>query len=155
MNRLIAGVASAILATCLLGCGADRDDSLVAQQAAANGRSRFEANSVAGDVREWHVGLTADSAKAGEVTFTITNFGTTQHEFLVVATDFTLGEIPIRTDDRFDEEEPGLTVVDEISEWDPGVTKSLVLNLEPGHYQVVCNIPSHYAHGMFAAFEVV
>lgn len=111
-------------------------------------------NRISGDVREWAINLTAAKAEAGEVTFTITNYGTIQHEFLVVRTDHPIGGIPVRSENRFDEEEPGIIVVDEIPEFDVGTTGTVALDLEPGAYQVVCNIAGHYQKGMFAAFEV-
>jgi uncharacterized cupredoxin-like copper-binding protein len=156
--RVVAG--AVVVGIVLVGCGEDRNDSL---QGAGSGTTKttvaatasFQANKIAADVREWHVGLTANTAKAGEVTFAVTNFGTQPHEFLVVATDFEIGQIPIRTDNRFDEEEPGLNVVNEIPEWEPGVTNSLTVDLAAGHYQLVCNISGHYPNGMFAEFEVI
>ena len=110
-------------------------------------------NEVTGSVKEWEVSLDGDRAATGSVTFTITNKGTIDHEFLVVKTDIAVGEIPL-VDDRFEEEADGIEVIDEIPEFPKGETKTLTVDLAPGKYQLVCNIAGHYAAGMHAAFTV-
>ncbi len=113
-------------------------------------------NDVTGSVSEWAVNVDADGAEAGEVNFTMANEGTIQHEFLVVKTDFADGEIPIdEATNRFSEEMAGIEVVDEIPEWTPGETKSLQLDLDPGNYQLLCNIEGHYGNGMHTGFTVL
>ena len=64
-----------------------------------------------------------------------------------------LGQIPLEGD-RFSEENPKLNVVDEIPEFEVGTIHELTLVLEPGAYQLLCNIPNHYRSGMHAAFTV-
>lgn len=112
-------------------------------------------NDITGSVNEWAVGVSATAAKAGEVTFNIENQGTIAHEFLVARTDIEPGQIPLTEENKFDEELDGLTVVDEIKEWEPGQTQTLKVNLEPGKYQLLCNIVGHYKAGMWVGFEVV
>jgi len=112
-------------------------------------------NDIKGSVLEWNVNVDAVKAKAGEVTFTVENRGTIQHEFLVVRTTYEHGKIPLGPDNRFDEEDKGLAVIDEIAEWPPGKSGTLKVNLEPGRYELLCNIEGHYANGMHVPFEVV
>ena len=65
------------------------------------------------------------------------------------------GRIPIvEADKRFNEEDPGITVVDEIPEWAAGETKTLTLKLAPGKYELLCNIEEHYGKGMWIPFLV-
>jgi uncharacterized cupredoxin-like copper-binding protein len=111
-------------------------------------------NDVSGSVSEWAVTVNASEAKAGDVSFTIENAGTIPHEFLVVKTDFEEGKIPLGANNRFDEEGEGLAVVDEIPEWAPKTTGILTVKLEPGAYQLLCNIEGHYAAGMHTTFTV-
>lgn len=108
---------------------------------------------VTGELKEWEVSVDADTAAAGQVTFEITNKGTIGHEFLVVKTDIADGEIPV-DGDHFPEDAEGITVIDEIGEFPAGETQSLVLTLEPGAYQLVCNLPAHYGAGMHTSFIV-
>jgi uncharacterized cupredoxin-like copper-binding protein len=35
-----------------------------------------------------------------------------------------------------------------------GVTKTLKLNLKPGHYTLICNFPGHYQAGQHTDFTV-
>lgn len=110
-------------------------------------------NDVAGVLREWEIEVDSTIAEQGEVTFTVTNEGTIGHEFLVVKTDIPAGEIPV-VGDRFEEPTDGIEVIDEIGEYPPGETLQLVVELEAGTYQLVCNLPGHYAAGMYTTFEV-
>ena len=112
-------------------------------------------NDVRGSVTEWAVNVDAGKAKKGDVTFTIENRGTIQHEFLVVKTTYGPGEIPLGANNRFDEEDPGLSVVDEIPEWPAGESGTLKVKLEPGKYELLCNIEGHYKNGMHRSFEVI
>lgn len=109
---------------------------------------------ISGSVEEWEVSIDAESADAGDVSFTIDNDGTIGHEFLIVKTDIAPGEIPL-DGDHFPEDAEGIEVIDEIGEFAGGTTETLDVTLEAGSYQLVCNLPDHYRNGMFTAFEVV
>ena len=150
MRRFVAVVC--LGTSVLAGCGADPADGPEADDHRSSGAPR---NSIAGAVSEWSVETTANSAFSGDVTFAITNFGTMAHEFLVVRTDFEPGRIPLTSESRFDEEAEGLEVIDEIPEFKVRTTGLLTVKLEPGKYQLLCNIAGHYKAGMYKAFEVV
>ncbi len=111
-------------------------------------------NDITGSVAEWSVGVSANEAKAGDVKFTMKNAGSIPHEFIIVKTDFAPGEIPLGTNNRFDEEGEGLEVIGEIPEWDAGTTDTVTLNLTAGKYQLLCNIEGHYKNGMYVPFTV-
>lgn len=120
-----------------------------------NDTSNIVANKITGSVGDWYVDVSASKAKAGEVVFAIANFGTVQHEFLVTKTSYEPGKIPIGENNRFDEDDPGIEVIDEIKEWPVNEAKVLTLDLEPGQYELLCNIESHYGLGMWHSFEVL
>jgi uncharacterized cupredoxin-like copper-binding protein len=44
--------------------------------------------------------------------------------------------------------------VDEVEDLAPGKSATLSVNLTPGRYVLVCNIPGHYKHGMHASVTV-
>ena len=113
-----------------------------------------ESNKIVGQVFEWGIEVSAGRAKAGEVIFAIANYGTIQHEFLVTKTSFEPGKIPLGDNNRFDEELDGIEVIDEIKEWPVNEAKVLKLDLEPGTYELLCNIEGHYANGMHHSFVV-
>ena len=112
------------------------------------------ANKIVGQVFEWQVDISAGRAKAGEVIFAIANYGTIQHEFLVTKTSFEPGKIPLGENNRFDEDLDGIDVIDEIPEWPVNEAKVLKIDLEPGTYELLCNIEGHYANGMHHTFIV-
>lgn len=130
-------------------CGEDYDDTM------SGGESEGAADDgiVSGHVKEWEVVLETDTVPAGTIEFSIENQGTIQHEFLVVKTDVGLGEIPVEGD-RFSEEQESILMIDEIPEYAPGTTQKLVVDLEPGVYQLVCNIAGHYQAGMYTQLTV-
>jgi uncharacterized cupredoxin-like copper-binding protein len=136
----------ALVAT-VSACGADANE---ARDAAGVGSP----GDISGSVEEWEVSIDAESAYAGDVSFTIDNDGTIGHEFLIVKTDIAPGEIPL-DGDHFPEDAEGIEVIDEIGEFAGGTTETLDVTLEAGSYQLVCNLPDHYRNGMFTAFEVV
>jgi uncharacterized cupredoxin-like copper-binding protein len=102
--------------------------------------------------------LSQASATAGEVTFVVTNEGLRKHEFIVMKTDMMAADYPITSHegetDRIEEDTPGVEVLGEIEEIEPGATQNLVLNLEPGHHVLACNLKGHYRMGMRSDFQV-
>ncbi len=145
----------AVLAISTLGlvsCGTDPTDG-----AAGGGpdAAPVVSNKITGSVQEWKVNVSAQSAEAGDVEFAIANFGTIQHEFLVTKTSYEPGKIPVGSEGKFDEEDKGVSVVDEISEWPINESKVLSVKLEVGTYELLCNIPGHYTAGMHTSLTVV
>lgn len=106
---------------------------------------------------QWAVTPSATTASAGSVTFTVKNDGTIPHEFVVLQTETLAGDFPIESfegeSDRIDEDTAG-TNVGETGDMDAGSTKTLTIDLEPGHYAFVCNLPGHYGQGMHTDFTV-
>jgi uncharacterized cupredoxin-like copper-binding protein len=104
------------------------------------------------------------SAPAGDVTFSVKNTGTIEHEMLVLKTDTPFDKIPIT--DSGDPPVPVTSGADKIDEADsvgetgdpnlqPGDTRTFTITgLTPGHYVLVCNIAKHYGLGMRAPFTV-
>ncbi len=136
----------------LVGCGTDPSDGATGGGPDA---APVVSNKITGNVEEWKVNVSAQSAEAGEVIFAIANYGSIQHEFLVTKTSYEPGKIPIGTNNRFDEEDKGLSVVDEIPEWAVNESKVLKVNLEAGTYELLCNIEGHYGNGMHTSFTVL
>jgi hypothetical protein len=146
-----AAFACVLLIAAVAGCGEDRDDA--GGPRTPHGVAPPGGSAVNATVREWR--LTADTHKvhAGPVRFTTANLGTITHEFVVVRTDIPDGQIPIEGD-RFSEDAPGVSSPGEIPEFGPGTVAQTVIDLEPGLYQLVCNIEKHYGRGMHVWLEV-
>jgi uncharacterized cupredoxin-like copper-binding protein len=79
------------------------------------------------------------------------------HEFVVLQTETAASEIPIKSfegeTDRINEDTAG-TNVGETGDMEAGTSQTLKLDLAPGHYVLVCNLPSHYGLGMHTDFTV-
>ena len=78
---------------------------------------------------------------------------------VVLRSDAAAGSFPIVSfegeSDRIDEDAKGLTNVGETGDMEAGTVMMLTLDLAPGHYAVVCNLPGHYAAGMHQDLWVV
>ncbi len=94
------------------------------------------------------------AVKAGKITFDVSNLSRSiVHEMIVVAVDnpnaplpydFNSGEVP----------EKQIKVIGEIDDMEPNAEKTLELDLKPGSYLLICNLPGHYAAGMWTALTV-
>ncbi len=107
--------------------------------------------SIAVSLSEWTVAPAVAESAAGSVTFALTNAGEQMHEFVVVKTDLAADALPI-VDNKIDES--ALTPVDEVEDIAVGATPTLTVDLDPGHYVLLCNIETHYGLGMHADFTV-
>ena len=99
--------------------------------------------------------LSSATAPAGAVEFVVKNAGKEPHEFVVLKNDLSGKELPLKGD-KLDEEAKGLKNLGEIGEdkLKSGATEKLSLNLTPGRYLLVCNLPGHFKAGMKAEFTV-
>lgn len=95
------------------------------------------------------------TVKAGEITFKVTNTSKdTIHEMIVMYLKDPSKPLPyIKSEERVDEDKAGDK--GEVSELDPGKSGSLTVDLQPGHYLLICNVPGHYAAGMWTKFTVI
>lgn len=136
-----------LIATACSGSGS----SISSSEPAAGG------GDVAVTLKQWAVTPTATTVAAGSVTFTVKNDGTIPHEFVVLQTETPAGDFPIGSfegeSDRIDEDTAG-TNVGETGDMNAGTTKTLTIDLAPGHYAFVCNLPGHYGKGMHTDFTV-
>jgi len=106
------------------------------------------AHDVSVGLGEFFVKPSVAQAAAGKVTFAVHNGGTTTHEFVVVRTDKPAGSLlkGARADESGN--------VGETGDLEVGQSKTLTLNLKPGHYALICNLPGHYAAGQHVDFTV-
>ena len=68
----------------------------------------------------------------------------------MIATDTPAGDFPVEGARAQVEGE----VIGEVEGIAGGQSKTLEVDLEPGHYALICNIPGHYEPGMYSDFEV-
>lgn len=108
------------------------------------------------DMSKATMGITATPAvaKAGKVTFKVKNSSKdTIHEMIVMYRGDSKEPLPYITDEnRVDEDKAGDK--GEVSELDPGASGTLTVDLKPGKYVLICNVPGHFATGMWTEFTV-
>jgi uncharacterized cupredoxin-like copper-binding protein len=99
-------------------------------------------------LREFAVDTTASTAAAGKVTFNVRNTGKVTHEFVVLRTAKPADSLlkGARADESGN--------VGETGDLKAGASKTLTLNLKPGHYALICNLPGHYKAGQHTDFTV-
>lgn len=99
-----------------------------------------------------HITLNPETVTEGRIVFDTTNTATTLVHEIEVFSGATAGAIlPVANSVA---DTTGLTLIDEIEDIVPGARAELVVDLVPGTYLVVCNLPEHYQLGMWAYLEV-
>jgi len=100
------------------------------------------------------------SVPAGKVSFVVSNTGALVHELVILPLPADgPGTRPTGSDGKIDESQSlgeasrscGAGTGDGIS---PGSTAWTTVTLRPGRYEVVCDLPWHYAAGMFDVLTV-
>ena len=108
------------------------------------------------DMSKATMGMTATPAtvKAGKVTFRVKNSSKdTIHEMIVMYLADPSKPLPyIAAENRVDEDKAGDK--GEVSELDPGASGTLTVDLKAGKYLLICNVPGHFATGMWTEFTV-
>jgi uncharacterized cupredoxin-like copper-binding protein len=108
------------------------------------------------DVSKASMGIKAkpDTVHTGIVKFNVTNSSKdTIHEMIVMYLADPSKPLPyISAENRVDEDKAGDK--GEVSELDPGKSGSLTVTLQPGKYLLICNVPGHFAAGMWTEFTV-
>jgi len=143
----------------LLGaaCSSPKDASSPSTADVPSTDAAAAGETVSVSLNQWTITPTATTVPSGAVTFDVTNDGTMTHEFVVLQTATAASEIPIKSfegeTDRINEDTAG-TNVGETGDMEAGISQTLKLDLAPGHYVLVCNLPSHYGLGMHTDFTV-
>lgn len=102
---------------------------------------------------EFEVSLSADTVPAGTVTFRLMNDGAVVHNFRVIKTDLAADELPV-DEAAFTVDEDQVDVLASGGNLDASTQEKVTVDLAPGSYVLVCNIPTHYDAGMHTAFTV-
>jgi uncharacterized cupredoxin-like copper-binding protein len=146
MNR-IAKLSGAAMAVILLGTACSSSKS--AAQNSGSTQPSTTPGRVAVTLSEFAVSPNIRAVPAGSVTFSVTNSGKVEHEFVVLRTSDAPGALPVKGGEASED-----GIVDEIQSVQPGAAGSLTVDLTSGHYVLICNLPDHYAAGMYAGLTV-
>lgn len=96
------------------------------------------------------------SAKAGLTVIEAPNEGAVEHELVLFKTNMDPAKLPTEADGSVDEEKLDEVAEEggEIADVEAGETKSEEFKLTPGKYVMFCNLPGHYAQGMYGTLTV-
>lgn len=124
--------------------------SLVAVLAlAACSSAGADATPIGATLADYSIELSADEVAAGPLSFEIVNTGDLTHELEVFE-----GDTDGITVDKGVAVTSSLTLVDEVEDIIPGGEPTLTLDLDPGTYVILCNLPEHYEKGMVTTLTV-
>lgn len=141
----------------LLSAACSKSNDAASPSSSGTTTAAATGGAVSVSLNQWTITPSATTVPAGSVTFDVSNDGTITHEFVVLQTDTPASDIPIKSfegeADRINEDTAG-TNVGETGDMEAGATQSLTLDLAPGHYVFVCNLPGHYGQGMQIDFTV-
>ena len=154
-SALVAASLSALLlGACNAGAisspSADATASPVARASATDARPD---GPITVQLRDFSFKLSSASAPSGDVTFVMKNLGDVPHDFVLIRTNLDAADLPHLTED-LKVIEDGLDIVYELKDLKTGESANPTVNLEAGHYVVICNISGHYDGGMLVNFEV-
>ena len=158
-KRFFVAATVIVVATAAGGCGGDGNDAggqAATATATPTATATAAATTQAAGGRALTIRMTEYAfdpknavAKAGKVTITAPNGGSTAHELVLLKTDADPANLP-KTGDKVDES----TSVGEISDVAPGSTKKATFKLAAGRYAMVCALPGHYEGGMYGSLTV-
>jgi uncharacterized cupredoxin-like copper-binding protein len=136
-----------VLAVASCGGGSSSPSSSPATPASSSGAATVNV-----DANEFSFALDRQTVPAGKVTFVVQNAGQVVHEMVIIRTDAEAGELPFADGEASEEGAVGEIGPEELGS---GVTGHITMDLKPGHYAMICNLPGHYEGGMYADFTVV
>jgi uncharacterized cupredoxin-like copper-binding protein len=156
---LVAG-ATAVAGLLFAGCGASKGSdvgtSAVATSQSTQSTTTASSNELTVKLGDYSFTPSDPTVKAGKLTITAPNDGQIQHELVVLKTDQNAASLPQKGAEVDEDalEAKGVENEGEITDVAPGQSKSNDYNLEPGHYVMICNVPGHYAQGMYGTLTV-
>ncbi len=151
-------VALALLATAAIafaGCGGSDSSSSTTETATTGG------GGAGGKTLEIKMGYyffsPADApADAGPTVIEAPNEGSVEHELVVFKSEMDPAKLPTEANGEVNEEKMDKIAesAGEIADVESGDTKSGNFKLTPGKYVIFCNLPGHYAQGMYGTLTV-
>ncbi|HEX7058304.1 MAG TPA: plastocyanin/azurin family copper-binding protein [Solirubrobacterales bacterium] len=159
--RGVTGVATslAIAGVLLAGCGGGDDNTTTVTEpegsagAAAGGSKSATVEIKMGD---FFFDPKNAMAKSGQTTIEAPNDGSVEHELVLFKTNANPAKLPTDASGSVDEEklDQQAQEIGEVADVEAGETKSGTFKLTPGNYVMFCNLPGHYAQGMYGTVTV-
>jgi uncharacterized cupredoxin-like copper-binding protein len=155
MRRGLLLAAALALTTGLIATGCGGDDDNATTQAQTTGEGAAEGQALEIKMGEYFFEPKDATAKAGSVTISAPNEGKLPHELMLLKTNTDPAKLPTAPDGGVAEKTHEAAEKNgEIEDVAPGETKSSKFDLTPGKWVMFCNIPGHYAQGMYGSLTV-
>ena len=160
MRGLFAVMAlSAIAAVLAAGCGSESGTTTTTEnesEAAATGGAGSGGAALSIKMGEFFFSPKNTEAQAGPTTIEAPNEGSVEHELVVFKTNMDPAKLPTEASGEVNEEKMDKIAesAGEIPDVEAGETKSAQFELTPGRYVIFCNLPGHYAAGMYGTLTV-
>lgn len=103
------------------------------------------------DLADFTVTLDRDTVSAGTVEFIVRNDGPSLHEIEIFAGADSGDDLVVENNVA---DTSGLELIDEVENVLVDSVTRLTVNLEPGTYLVLCNLPEHFGEGMWTTLTV-
>jgi len=143
-----------------IGCGSDDETTTTATETeteAAAGGGAAGGGTTEIKMGDYYFDPQNATLKAGPTTIEAPNEGSVEHELVLFESNENAADLPTEASGDVDEEkleEEGGEEAGEIEDVEAGDTKSGKFNLKPGKYVMFCNLPGHYARGMYGTVVV-
>ena len=102
-------------------------------------------------VEDMYMNIDPATVTHGTVTFTVVNEGVKLHEFVILSTDVKAADLTVEGAEVVEDD---YLVIDEVEDLAGGDSDTLTVDLEPGDYALICNLPAHFQMGMYSNFTV-
>lgn len=123
--------------------------AVIVAAAACAGPDEAAGSQLVAEMRDHSFELSTSSVRAGKVSIGVRNRGGTAHDLVVLRSDRPADGLEVAGLRAVEEGRIG--AIDQIA---PGRSRKLELDLEPGRYLLICNVPTHYQLGMRAVLTV-
>jgi uncharacterized cupredoxin-like copper-binding protein len=147
MKRIVVSACAGLFSLALIACSSSSSSSSAGSTASSSGT----AGGIGATEKDFAITLDSSSVASGNVTFNISNEGPSTHEFVVIQSDLAPDALPVKDGEVEEDKVDGVGEQEDIA---PGTTTPLSLDLQPGSYVVICNLPGHYEQGMYAGLTV-
>ena len=150
------GVALVLFGLIAAGCGGSSDDGTESTATSQDAGGGAASKSLKIEMRDNFFVPKDAAAKAGSVKITASNQGQLLHELVLARTNVNPAKLPTISNGEVDEaklESLG-QFAGEIADVAPGASKAGTFKLASGKYVMFCNIPGHYAAGMYGTVDV-
>ncbi len=150
---------SAVAAILVAGCGSEGGTTTTTEnesEAAGTGGGEVGGATLTIKMGEFFFNPDNATAPAGPTTIEAPNEGSVEHELVAFKTNMDPAKLPTEASGEVNEEKMDQIAesAGEIPDVEAGDDKSAQFKLTPGKYVIFCNLPGHYAAGMYGTLTV-